>query len=182
MGPPGREAPEQHRIAAEERLPQGLPIAVPELGVRVPPAERSGDEPCVHDGEGEAEPDDAVRPRQQQVADVIVVAVEDPADGVRGAQRRDLAPELLAGEALPAGTCMEHGIELDERDVEPGRQEATDGRLPRARRAVDDHAASEVDRAHNAAFYQAIPGAAWRVDDGTRASGHPASEYPLPSN
>jgi hypothetical protein len=140
----------KHGVAAQEGLAERFAVAVPELGVDDGSAEGAPDQAGIDDGEGESEPDDGVGAGEEEIADVVVVAVEDPAVGVAFQERSHLVPEFVAGEVLPVRVGVEDGVELDERDVEAIGEETTHGRLAGTRGAVDHDAAPQVDRLHEA--------------------------------
>src|SRR6266851_2215525 len=110
------------------------PVSVPQLGSRGHPAERAGDQ-LAHDPVARrVDPDHRVGAAPDNVADLGVVAIDDP--GRACCEVRNNPPELAGRQRLPV-RLMKYGVELEVRGAQTCRKTPGNGGLPRA--AVADH-------------------------------------------
>ena len=139
--PVGLERPQKQGVLCEEVPPQLFAVAIPKRGALYTSAYGAPEETPEDDGKWVVEPDDGGCARPCEVADDGVIAVCDPS--VCGDGLGHVLPENAIGRRVPVGPVPVR-VELDVGNAHARREVPGEGRLSRARRSDDDHAAKGV--------------------------------------
>ena len=127
-------------VVATDDAAERLAVPVPQLLAQHDPASRPANEARQPDAARQVEPDDRVRPLEDQVAELAPVrAVDHPSVGRD--DRLHAAPELGGVELGPPGLVMDR-VELDVGSVERCRQRTRHCRLAAPTCTCDHHDAT----------------------------------------